>query len=283
MKKIEPLLKEKEDKFYFLENKQEKKNEKFSKEKITTIIISIFVAWLMWYSFYPFFVGFINFDEGHNSVNKENVKEEEISSTSVIVNNTYSYMDIANNNSLKGVFPEIYSGHKVLNENLNNNLKFAILFKYLGVTCDAPEAVITLEKITETAKKIFNDESFVQNINDLNEKSIYGYTINFDSEGYRITLNACDETSDYTYKTISKATTSGDYLYIYEQFGYFLNTSENNYNIYDSALKQNMLTTYSGNISDFNNIETLKTYKWTYKKNSNGNYYFISITPTDKK
>lgn len=68
MKELKPLLQDEEEKFYFLENKPSKKlNIKFSKENITTSIISIIVLWLMWYSFYPFYIGFVNYDKYHTN------------------------------------------------------------------------------------------------------------------------------------------------------------------------------------------------------------------------
>ena len=57
-----------------------------------------------------------------------------------------------------------------------------------------------------------------------------------------------------------------------------MSNENNGYNVYDTALKQNVLTTYSGNVKDFNNTNLLKEYKWTYKKDANGNYYFVSLS-----
>ena len=94
----------------------------------------------------------------------------------------------------------------------------------------------------------------------------------------KMTLDACNASNDYTYKKINKVTASENYLNIYESFGYFVSNGNNSYNVYDNALKQNVLTTYSGNVNDFNNTDLLKEYKWTYKKDANGNYYFVSLS-----
>ena len=279
MKKIEPLLKDEEDKFYFLQDKKEEKGKKkFSKETIGTIIISVIVLWLMWYSFYPFYIGFVNYDEGHDIVTKTKEKEEEIPTTSVIVNDVYSYIDATNSNALSNAFTEIYSGLNITADTIDSNLKLAIIFKYLGITCENTEAITTLDKITSIAEKIFKDTSFVQNISTLNGQKIYGYNVTFENDGYKITLDACNQSNDYTYKKINKVTASDSYLNIYESFGYFLTNENNGYNVYDTALKQNVLTTYSGNVKDFNNTNLLKEYKWTYKKDANGNYYFVSLS-----
>lgn len=279
MKKIEPLLKDEEDKFYFLQDKKEEKGKKkFSKETVGTIIISVIVLWLMWYSFYPFYVGFVNYDEGHDIVTKTKEKEEEIPTTSVIVNDAYSYIDATNSNALSNAFTEIYSGLNITADTIDSNLKLAIIFKYLGITCENTEAITTLDKITSIAEKIFKDTSFVQNISNLNGQKIYGYNVTFENDGYKITLDACNVSNDYTYKKINKVTASENYLNIYESFGYFMPNENNGYNVYDTALKQNVLTTYSGNVKDFNNTNLLKEYKWTYKKDTNGNYYFVSLS-----
>ena len=260
------------------DKKENKGGKKFSKETIGTIIISVIVLWLMWYSFYPFYVGFVNYDEGHGIVTETKEKEEEIPTTSVIVNDTYSYIDATNSNALSNAFVEIYSGLNVTGDSIDSNLKFAIIFKYLGITCENNELTTTLDKITSAAEKVFKDTSFVQNISNLNGQNIYGYNVTFENDGYKITLDACNASNDYTYKKINKVTASENYLNIYESFGYFVSNGNNSYNVYDNALKQNVLTTYSGNVNDFNNTDLLKEYKWTYKKDANGNYYFVSLS-----
>ena len=278
MRKIKPLLEEEKETFYFMKDSKTNKKEKYiNKENITTAVIGVFVLWLMWFSFYPFYVGFVNYDSAHGNKSVDEQKKEEIPLNSVIVNETYGYIDATSNNALKDALKDIYSGNEVMSDTMSSDLKFAIVFKYLGVTCDNGTNIFSLDKITEAANKIFNDTSFAQNISDLNGKNIYGFNITFDNEGYGISLASCDNTNDFVYKKINKVITSEDILYIYEVFGYFVNTNNNNYIIYSSALKNNSLTTYSGNINEFTNDKILKTYKWTYKKGDDGNYYFISV------
>ncbi len=70
MKDVKPLLQDEEEKFYFIENKTNNKNGiNLSKEKVTTLVLSVVVLWLMWYSFYPFYVGFKYYDEAHTTQN----------------------------------------------------------------------------------------------------------------------------------------------------------------------------------------------------------------------
>ena len=80
-----------------------------------------------------------------------------------------------------------------------------------------------------------------------------------------------------TQKGIKKAETDDNYLYIYEYFGYVVKSDEV-YNIYSNALSNEIITSY--NVTEnFTNTESLKEYKWTYKKSSDNNYYFVSVTP----
>ena len=119
---------------------------------------------------------------------------------------------------------------------------------------------------------------FVSNkvINNLSKEYIISgklekFNINIDKEKFLLKMGL-------NYKKINKVTASENYLNIYESFGYFVSNGNNSYNVYDNALKQNVLTTYSGNVNDFNNTDLLKEYKWTYKKDANGNYYFVSLS-----
>ena len=76
MEKLEPLLKEKEDKFYFVKENKEKKVDKNKMKIIVTPVIGVIVLWLMWYTLYPFYVGFVHYDEGHNVVSEDKTEEE---------------------------------------------------------------------------------------------------------------------------------------------------------------------------------------------------------------
>ena len=45
-------------------------------------------------------------------------------------------------------------------------------------------------------------------------------------------------------KEINRATIENDYLYIYENFGYFKNVGENNYEVYDSPNLESLTSHY---------------------------------------
>lgn len=117
-----------------------------------------------------------------------------------------------------------------------------------------------------------------------NEASFDQYSVsyNIESNTYTIKLNSCVTSNDFTFKSLLKATQSEDEIYIYEAFGYLVNTGTNQYVVYDNALRTNKLGEYvdeNGN-KEFKEVNQLKQYKWTFKKSSDNNYYFVSVTPS---
>ena len=116
-----------------------------------------------------------------------------------------------------------------------------------------------------------------------NEASFDQYSVsyNIESNTYTIKLNSCVTSNDFTFKSLLKATQTENEIYIYEAFGYFVNKENNQYDVYDNALRINKLGEYvdeNGN-KEFSEVNQLKRYKWTFKKSSDNNYYFVSVTP----
>ncbi len=276
MENLEPLLKEKEDKFYFVNEEKPKKN-KNKIEIIVTSIVSAIVLWLMWYSLYPFYVGFVNYDDGHKT--EEVVKnEEEINVNSALINELISYFDVTNDNELSNLLA-IYSSNEITSNAVSSEQKLMVVFKSLGVTCSGNEVVKGLEEIKSEARKIFNDDTFAEDLN----ISLDGYSITYNetNNNYTIKLNSCPSSEDFIVKSVVKATSTDDEIYIYQAFGYFVKGPENKYFVYDSALKTNQIGEFideAGN-KEFNQFEKLKQFKWTFKKSSDNNYYFVSVTP----
>lgn len=276
MENLEPLLKEKEDKFYFVNEEKPKKN-KNKIEIIVTSIVSAIVLWLMWYSLYPFYVGFVNYDDGHKT--EEVVKnEEEINVNSALINELISYFDVTNDNGLSNLLA-IYSSNEITSNAVSSEQKLMVVFKSLGVTCSGNEVVKGLEEIKSEARKIFNDDTFAEDLN----ISLDGYSITYNetNNNYTIKLNSCPSSEDFIVKSVVKATSTDDEIYIYQAFGYFVKGPENKYFVYDSALKTNQIGEFideAGN-KEFNQFEKLKQFKWTFKKSSDNNYYFVSVTP----
>ena len=276
MENLEPLLKEKEDKFYFVNEEKSKKN-KNKIEIIVTSIVSAIVLWLMWYSLYPFYVGFVNYDEGHKT--EEVVKnEEEINVNSALINELISYFDVTNDNELSNLLA-IYSSNEITSNAVSSEQKLMVVFKSLGVTCSGNEVVKGLEEIKSEARKIFNDDTFAEDLN----ISLDGYSITYNetNNNYAIKLNSCPASEDFIVKSVVKATRADDEIYIYQAFGYFVKGPENKYFVYDSALKTNQIGEFidEAGTKDFNEVEKLKQFKWTFKKSSDNNYYFVSVTP----
>lgn len=276
LENLEPLLKEKEDKFYFVNEEKPKKN-KNKIEIIVTSIVSAIVLWLMWYCLYPFYVGFVNYDEGHKT--KEVVKnEEEINANSALINELISYFDVTNDNELSNLLA-IYSSNEITSNAVSSEQKLMVVFKSLGITCSGNEVIKGLEEIKSEARKIFNDDTFAEDLN----ISLDGYSITYNetNNNYTIKLNSCPSSEDFIVKSVVKATNADDEIYIYQAFGYFVKGPENKYFVYDSALKTNQIGEFideAGN-KEFNQFEKLKQFKWTFKKSSDNNYYFVSVTP----
>ncbi len=276
MENLEPLLKEKEDKFYFVNEEKPKKN-KNKIEIIVTSIVSAIVLWLMWYCLYPFYVGFVNYDEGHKT--KEVVKnEEEINANSALVNELISYFDVTNDNELSNLLA-IYSSNEITSNAVSSEQKLMVVFKSLGITCSGNEVIKGLEEIKNEARKIFNDDTFAEDLN----ISLDGYSITYNetNNNYTIKLNSCPSSEDFIVKSVVKATNADDEIYIYQAFGYFIKGPENKYFVYDSALKTNQIGEFidEAGTKEFNEVEKLKQFKWTFKKSSDNNYYFVSVTP----
>ena len=140
---------------------------------------------------------------------------------------------------------------------------------------------ITLVELKELSIKLFNNENIDIYLID---KTYDNYQVTYDSvnELFNVSIispNTCS--NDFLIRKIDHATTKGDELYIYEKFGYFKLVENNNYEIYGDSLLINLIGNYLDTDGTKNYLETsnLKTYKWTFKKGNNDNYYFVSITP----
>ena len=128
MKNLEPLLKETEDKFYFVKDNEVKKDDKNKKtEIIVTSVIGVIILWLMWYSLYPFYVGFVHYDEGHKKTEEVSNTEEEISSNSALVQELYGYIDAKNDNELSNLFT-VYNNGNITSSNISDSQKINCCF-----------------------------------------------------------------------------------------------------------------------------------------------------------
>lgn len=244
--KLEPLLKEEQETFPWLEEKKESKKIKIDKSLIITIIIAIFVVLWFGRSVYGFYIGFKYYDLRYDDITLEEEKtndsgEEEIDINSLVLSEVYGSIDITDTNELANLYPIFYSENELLAHNLNDMQKLSLIFSYLGIDCNNLEGNLTIDDIKAGAILLFNDDTFLNILLDQNELSIDNYKILKEENIYKVSIDTCINSSNIT-KTITKASTKDDELYIYEKV---------------------------------NNID----YKWTYKKGDSNNYYFVAIVP----
>lgn len=297
---IEPLLKDEEEKLVVApdnklvptkknkENKEKKEKTPFKWDRnvIITIILTILILWFFGKNIIkPFYMGFKYFDlryedntsENNNDNNtNENLTEEEISLDSAIILNTYSKINIDNCLNSSSILNRFYGGTAL--NTLSNIEKMILILNHYASGRDSFS--ITLNDLNIEAMSLFNDTSFITT-----DSTIYGnYQLTFDevTQTFNVTLmnpNTCS--NDFLIRQIDHATTLNDELYIYEKFGYFKFLSDNTYEIYSDSIGSNLIGNYTdttGN-KEYSDITNLKTYKWTFKKGNDNNYYFVSITP----
>lgn len=278
MENREPLLKEEEDKFYFLNNNDNGKSKGVgNKEFIITGVLSVIVLWLVFYSLFPFYIGFKNFDDAHKSNDIVIKNEEDIPIDSLIVNELHSYIDSKNNNELASLI-NVYNG-EITSNLISDSQKLSVVFKYLGITCGS-EKVLSVNEVKNGLVKIFNEDSAISYLD--NSLEVEGYVVSkLDDGSLSVSINTCEDTKDFVLKKIIKATSSGDEIYVYEAFGYFINTFDNMYVVYGDGLKTKKLGEYTdeNNNREFSDIDSLQQYKWTFKKSNDNSYYFVSVTP----
>lgn len=260
MNENKPLLQDVEETFPFLkeENNKNKKKGKLSKEQIGTIIISIIVLLFAYRTFKPFYIGFKYYDEGHQTTKEttnSNQKLKDVEKDSLIVANTYKKIDVTNKNILSSLFNTIYGQNEIKKDNMQLTDKLSIVLNYLGVNCENLTKEVSKEEIKKASLLIFNED-----LSEVTKPEL-----------------SCLENNNFIIKGIKKVQTDDTYLYIYEYFGYVVPNETNN-NIYSNALANELITSYALN-ENFTNTDILKEYKWTYKKSSDNNYYFVSVTP----
>ena len=141
---------------------------------------------------------------------------------------------------------------------------------------------VSSDELNKAFLALFNDASLINNYQVIGEINYGNYLVSYDGTNKMFTIsvlnnNVCE--NDFLVKEINRATIENDYLYIYENFGYFKNVRENNYEVYDSPNLESLIMNYTDDgTRNFTNKKDLTTYMWTYKKGSDNNYYFVSVT-----
>lgn len=290
--KLEPLLKDEEEKLAFLEDLSkeskkinEKKKRRFDKATIITIVIAVIVLYCFGKTAYGFYVGFKYYDLRFEKETTHNPnKLEKVDTNSFLVKDTYSKIDIDYDNAGYSLITRFYNGNNVNLSELKEDQKLALIFANIPeLNCNNPEMIISYDKLIELSRSLFNETATIESLQGIYEMTYDNFiiTYNTDDNSYKITLTTCQESQeDFLVKQITSASTKGDELYIYEKFGYFKYQSENTYNVLGTTISKNPLTIYTDidGKKAFSNYDILQTFKWTFKKGSDNSYYFVSLT-----
>lgn len=283
-KKIEPLLKEEIETFPFLNEEIKKENKKPNKTStiIVTLIISAIVLYFVTQTMIAFYIGFKYYNvRFENNEVTENSDEVAVSLNSYVVNETWQKYNITNNNELSDLFSKFYSGSSITE--FNNQDKIIMVLSDLGLDCNNLSISKTVDEFINASKRLFSEDNLVNELKASTSLIIGSITVELKETDNLInaSFSACPVTNNLVVKKINKATTKDDYLYIYEKFGYLVESSSNIYNVYKDSLMQNSITTFTKTkeSDNFSNFDILATYKFEYKKSNDNNYVLVSITP----
>ena len=301
---LKPLLEEKEEKIVFATNdkltitkngkNKKKKNitkSLLNKSVIITVILTFGIFYFFGRTLYGFYIGFEYFDLRYanttpspvasSNQTKEDKNEsalKEVPLNSAILNDTYNKININNCNNLLNLF---YSNGITIND-LTNEDKFALAINSLNLVTDTGLYSLSATELNNIFINLFDDSSLITTFQVAGISNYKTYSVNYDATADMFIINGLNNNTcanNFIKKSITKATSDNENLYIYESFGYFKNIGDNNYEVYDSPLENRLLTNYTDTDGkEFSNNELLATYKWTYKKGSDNNYYFVSIT-----
>lgn len=210
----------------------------------------------------------------------------------------------------------IYTGYEKFNDALNKSIEIdAYNFRdiydkqlsdddKLDITLNSLEKnyvnlSVTYENMSDEAKEIFKPYVEAGSINDIDEKQIssdnveeryqllFGEKVNnhsikscpyftYDSKNNVYYYSRqCGGTSDgtvYLYK--NKFTTKDDNAYVYVNIGYAALADDTSTYGDITRIEENTLENFSINESNYTKYSE---YKYTFKKDSNNNYYFVSV------
>ena len=256
-----------------------------------------------------------NVDEQETSkVQAEEIKQyEEIDVNSEIVTNAYSYVPTLYDNKL---MPTAYQDKKVEINDLSNQIKLINVFNNIEFKKDEVESVTdpgTGESITYWEKDENGNEiltgwySFDAEVMHKYAKEFYGEEIDLVDEYFSISWwQGCSyNNGEYLYSEggagprlepityITKAYIEDDVLYIYDKYLLISqpDIEKDEYDIYKDTVSEVMDKIGSDVNIHINDIDSIKEYvleeyedkmseyKHTFKKNANGEYYWVSTEP----
>lgn len=260
-------------------------------------------------------------NEFSNSLNTEDSIQEDTNATSTIkkidinsseVQQLYKYIMKVNPSQEELV----YRNTKVTEKDLNNQLKLATVFENITRN-DASKIKNVTDSYGSTTEHVYYSKNTIENMT----KKIFGNTASIKHETYEGLLAQAKEYKNgeydcYEYQggggylwilscsDLINAEQNGDEIYIYDRYVHIFenDVSGNSCTIYDSSDKSNIIATnvdsntflknaktttdeYSSKviIDNLNTITNnkIKTFKHTFKKNTNGSYYWYSTEPVN--
>lgn len=230
-----------------------------------------------------------------NETNITNVqKTEELDINSELVQKLYNYI-LKDNDCVETI---AYQSQKITIENLENQVKIMTIFENIDNSVANSTRKETLdygavlthyyfkeETIENKAREIFGNDIVITHESISNLKSMYDVAYNNGTYEKTDILQGGGGFlwEDSTEKLI-RAEKNGDEIYLYDKYIHVVR-DENNYNINNvyNASDRKVLLASDLPISSIN-IDTIKnvnTFKHTFKKNSDGSYYWYSTEPVE--
>lgn len=281
---LEPLLKEEEEKIVFRNNKNNSpKKFKFNKSVIMTIIFTVVVLYIFWGTANRFYLGFKYYDINNEDDTKVEVIEEKNIAIDSKVTEIYNKIQLDSRPNSISLLKRFYS-KSLLTTELTINERIELVLKNIFKNDCVTNMLITKKEFNDLAISLINDSNLINEIT-TSEANYGAFIVRYDSvnEAFVVTQNNCEYDQNFVIKEIEKASSKGDEIYIYEKYGYFVQNLDNTYNLYGDFMNSQLLASNLNIASstDFTDKNLLKTYKWTFKKGSNDNYYFYSIAQID--
>ena len=281
---LEPLLKDEEEKIVFRNSKNNSpKKFKFNKSVIMTIIFTVVVLYIFGGTANRFYLGF----KYYNINNEDDTKVEVIEEKNIAIDNKvteiYNKIQLDSRPNSISLLKRFYSKSLLATE-LTINEKIELVLKSIFKNDCVTNMLITKKEFNDLAISLINDSNLINEIT-TSEANYGSFIVRYDSvnEAFVVTQNNCEYDQNFVIKEIEKASSKGDEIYIYEKYGYFVQNLDNTYNLYGDFMNSQLLASNLNIASstDFTDKNLLKTYKWTFKKGSNDNYYFYSIAQID--
>lgn len=281
---LEPLLKEEEEKIVFRNNKNNSpKKFKFNKSVIMTIIFTVVVLYIFWGTANRFYLGFKYYDINNEDDTKVEVIVEKNIAIDSKVTEIYNKIQLDSRPNSISLLKRFYS-KSLLTTELTINERIELVLKNIFKNDCVTNMLITKKDFNDLAISLINDSNLINEIT-TSEANYGAFIVRYDSvnEAFVVTQNNCEYDQNFVIKEIEKASSKGDEIYIYEKYGYFVQNIDNTYNLYGDFMNSQLLASNLNiaNSTDFTDKNLLKTYKWTFKKGSNDNYYFYSIAQID--